>query len=665
MEDSFRNPFSDYNANVMDTNKILDYWCSPFAFFKLPVSEEDIYRHAMPIVFMGGRGTGKTMFLKYFSYHTQRDEALREADGKNRRAVMSYLQSRGGIGFYLRFDGPMLRSFEGKGVAPEAWDAIFTQYFELQVCKSYVEVILDLVKREQVDQKGVEEQFVPRVAERLGRQDRKARRVEDILNMVEDALEEITTFRAKIGFSDVPFVPSQAFASQDLSFGVVEIARETIEELRDGLNFVVLLDEYENYLARQQVVVNTLLKFVRAGITFRIGMRLQGFHTFATISANEFIMEGRDYSKYVFEDILVKDSDYRRFLTSVARKRLETVPIFKENKYLNISNFLGHAENLEEEAANLVKGEESKTRHFALLEYSDLSKSGLDKQSIDNVRGIIAKPDNPLLEMLNILWMIRGNGAHETKEAMKGYLDRRVSNPLAKKYKRDYADKYKLSLMFLLSSVYRKRKLYYSFNTFCFLSSGIVGNFIELCRKSFQYAYFENRDALLQKGAISNELQDRAARDLADTQLEMTSRIQTYGRNLYFFAKNLGNVFAEYHKDPLVRYPETNQFTLDASATSDGKLMEIFHSAVEWSIVQKKSTLQQRTPGAPRTDIYTLNRVFSPTFDLTYRTRGGYSMQFDASYLEALMTQDSVRSPLDSRKKAEPKEGFQPGLGLK
>ena len=665
IEDSYRNPFWDYNANVMDTKKILDYWCSPFAFFKTaPVSEEDIYRHNMPIVFMGGRGTGKTMFLKYFSYETQRDKALRETDGKTPGAIMSYLKSRGGIGFYLRFDGPVLRSFEGKGVSPEKWDAIFTQYFELQVCKSYIEVIADLVNRKQLSQKDIDDNFVACIARRLGGQDRHPKQIKDILDMVEDALEEITEFRAKIGFSEAEFVPKKAFASQDLSFGVVEIARKTIKEFGNDLNFVILLDEYENYLERQQVIVNTLLKFVRQGMTFRIGMRLQGFHTIATISRNEFIMEGRDYSKYVFEDILVKDREYRKFLWNVAKKRLENIPIFKEKNYLDISSFLGKEEHLEEEAAKLVKGEESKLKYFDLPEYSSRLRSKISDNLVDDTRKLIAKPDNPLLELLNVLWLVRGNEAQEIKKAMDEYLSGRVSSSLAKKYKRDYVDKYKLSLMFLLASVYHRRKMYYSFNTYCFLSSGIIGNFIELCRRSFQYAYFENRDALLNDGKISNEIQDRAARDLADTQLEMTKRIRDYGHNIYLFAKNLGNLFAEYHKDLLIRYPETNQFTIDASASGDEELRGILRSAIEWSIIQEKPTLQQRTPGAPRTNIYTLNRVFSPTFDLTYRTRGGHSEEFNTSDLKALMTQDGIKSQLGSKKKAK-KEGFQPEIGLK
>ncbi len=150
LEDSFKNPFSEYNASVMDSTKILDYWCSPLTFSKsTPINEFDIYQDKMPIVFMGGRGTGKTMFLKYFSYPTQREKARR--DNTDKDAIIKQIEQTKGLGFYLKFDGPALRSFEGKGIDQETWDNIFIHYFELQVCKKYIDGIYDLCKRDQLD----------------------------------------------------------------------------------------------------------------------------------------------------------------------------------------------------------------------------------------------------------------------------------------------------------------------------------------------------------------------------------------------------------------------------------------------------------------------------------------------------------------------------------
>ena len=179
----------------------------------------------------------------------------------------------------------------------------------------------------------------------------------------------------------------------------------------------------------------------------------------------------------------------------------------------------------------------------------------------------------------------------------------------------------------------------------------MTGNFIELCRRSFQYTYFEDRDTLLEDGRVLPDLQSRAARDLASSELEMIKRIPSHGNALYTFAKNLGNIFGEYHRDLFIRYPETNQFTIDMSSIEDVQLQKAFAAAIEWSVIQRKQILQQDVPGGHRTEVYTLNRVLSPIFDLTYRTRGGFSEDYDASHLSTMMTQENVRPRMSLDKK--------------
>jgi len=642
LEDSFKNPFSEYNASVMDSNKILDYWCSPLSFSKsTPIHEYEIYQDKMPIVFMGGRGTGKTMFLKYFSYPTQREKALRDDSGKG--AILRQIKLTKGFGFYLKFDGPALRSFEGKGIDTEKWDNIFIHYFELQVCKKYIDGIRDLCQRDQLDVNTINKKFVPNMASKLGRTPDELKTIENIAIEIEYQINEVNDFRRKVAFTETTFDPTTPYTSQDLSFGVVEIARNSIDALKD-VNFVLFIDEYENYSDSQQRIINTLMRFCQEYLTLRIGMRLEGFHTFATTSENEFIKENRDYRKIVFEEILIKDNDYRAFLLNVARKRLEAIPYFKEKGFVDISKILGAKENVEQEAISLIK--EDPRKHF------DIIKSVTGKSVSDEIYNKLKKTENPLLEMLNILWLLRGKTPDTIQQSMQEYIHKEKTDN-AKKYKRDYVDKYKYSLVFTLATHLHKNKQYYSFNTFCYLSSGIVGLFIELCRRAFQFAFFEKPEQLKENGIIPIELQTRATREVAIAELEMIKRIPKHGDRLHLLATNLGNIFSEYHKDIFIRYPETNQFSLSQDAISDKELKKTFDSAKEWSVVQKKPFPQGDAPGGPRTDLFTLNRIFSPIFNLSYRTRGGFSEEIDEPRLKEMMTHKNIK-PIVNLEKPTP-----------
>jgi hypothetical protein len=367
-------------------------------------------------------------------------------------------------------------------------------------------------------------------------------------------------------------------------------------------------------------------------------MRLEGFRTYYTNTKDDFIKEGRDYRETIFEEVINKDKGYHKFLKHIAQNRLEKIKLFKEKNLLDISSILGKSENLENEAKDLTIRIPDK--HFKLI--SELSSK--DKKLLRNKK-------NPLLELLNILWFKRGRKPNEINKAMNDYLTKEKTE-LSKKYKRDYVDKYKLSLTILLSSIYRKNKMYYSFNTFAFLSSGIVGHFIELCRKSFQYAEFENREMLFNEGKISKYQQDKAAKDVASTELKMTQRIENHGGFIYRFILNLGNIFRDYHIDKGIKYPETNQFTIDKDLLPS-EYRDAFNATLRWSVIQRKSKLQQPSPGKHIKDIYTINRIFSPIFNITYRTRGGHSVQFKPSDVQQMMELDEFKISIKKNKETD------------
>ena len=64
----FKNPFDDYNANVLDPELIMQYWFTPFSTGALKdFDEKRFFTQKMPIILQGSRGSGKTTILKYFS----------------------------------------------------------------------------------------------------------------------------------------------------------------------------------------------------------------------------------------------------------------------------------------------------------------------------------------------------------------------------------------------------------------------------------------------------------------------------------------------------------------------------------------------------------------------------------------------------------------------
>jgi hypothetical protein len=625
MNDSYRNPFSGVNAVQLGTHSILEYWCSPFSFDLFPdLTEAGVYEDEMNIVFMGGRSTGKSMLLRYWSFPVQVVKA--QAEGCS---ILELLKRNRGIGYYFRIDGPTLRSFQGSGLDDDHWASVFTHYFELIVSRQYLEAIATLGKDDTVSQQIADSSFILKVCDLLEFSGNHG--LDQVLEEIDRRIRSVDKFRAKVAFYQTGFQPDgPAFSSGTLSFGIPELIISCISAF-EKLNLVILLDEYENFSVPQQMVINTMLRFTRPQIKFRIGMRLEGFRTFNVVGKEDFIKEGREYRKVVFEDISTRQN-YLRFLTEIVKRRLEHVEPLRVRGFTDIKSILGARENLEDEARELSRGDPNRiSKYFS-------SRPGMSKQDVERVRN----RQNPLLELLNMIWLTRGKTADEVLLAMREYLDGKRTES-ANKYRGDYINKYKLSLVFLLCSIYKKEKQYYSFNTFSFLSSGIVGQFLELCRRSFAIAEWNDTDAFLKEGKISKLDQTRAAVDFSLAEKQQIIRIEDHGGAVSRFVENIGSIFRSYHSDPRLRYPELNQFAINIGAITDERLKTAMQAAIRWSIIQKARKMHRSAPGEPFQDTYALNRILSPLFQISYRTRGGRSVLIDEKRLTELMSGERIR----------------------
>ena len=650
MKDSYRNPFDGINASQLNDKAILEYWCSPFR-YKLfsDLREEDIFIGQLNSIIVGGRSSGKTMLLRYASYNVQLQLALNEASEKN--SVVKYFVDKGGVGIYKRIDGSALNDFNSKNIPEERKYALFTHYFEMNICYEYLSFISALDEGNHIE---INSEFIRELGEVLG--ESKIKSIAECLVYLDNEIKRVDNYRSRLPFYEkLELDADTIFAAATLTYKVPEIISRHIHEFRN-LNFVLLIDEYENFAESQQRMINTLLKFTKPNIKFRISMRPEGFNTRRTVSDKDVIEEGREFKEINFDNDTLNNTDYDKFIIDVCRKRLMDVKIFRDSDKIDISAFLGLREDLEDEALSLTR--KYPGRHFRLKKYN-LTKSEMDQ---------LKCPEQPLLEMLNLLWLNKGHSVKEISKAMRDYLDNKKnsnSNSLLRKYRMDYIDKYKLSLMFLLASVYHKTKMYYSFRTFSFLSFGMIGHFLELCNEAFKYAAFEDREMLISEGRISKEAQTKAAFEVSSYQLKKTASTPEYGNEIYLFINNIGNIFRSFHLDFQIKYPETNQFSVDYLLVKNEKCREAFRHAIRWSAIRKKKAKQRTAPSKDKGDIYTINRIFSPVFGITYRTRGGFSYELSPQELEKYMTQKvepNKEFPLRSKRKAKDELGNLPSL---
>ena len=394
----------------------------------------------------------------------------------------------------------------------------------------------------------------------------------------------------------------------------------------NSLLFVFIIDEYEN-ASQYQKEINSLIKQVdeKDRITYRIGVRPNGIITTETNIGEEYIQNNRDYLLYSLSISMDNKqmSHYKSFLRDVANKRLQKVPLLVDLGLANIELLLGKKETPEEEARNIVK---KRKNHFQAILGNNYSDNEMEEIYIS-----LKNDDNPLLEMLNLLWFKRGKKANDINIAMNSYINNNyhIKTTLAYKYYMDYVNKYKFTLLYMLISIYGAQKQYYSFNTFAYLSTGAINDFISLCRNTF-YQLDEQFFLDMQETKqihIDTKYQTQGAYETSVEQLNKIKMCNDNGNKMYCFAMNLGNLFREYHKDLDAKYPETNQFAFSdiIMIYEDTESQGILNSLLRWGVIIKKNRLQSLSIGQRKGEIFLLNKIFAPLFNISYRTRGGYN----------------------------------------
>lgn len=657
--DTFNNPFDEYNANSIEPDRILALWCTPFESELITGFSESRFRtEKMPIVLQGLRGTGKTMILKYCSYSVLKERAKNSRNG----SILSTVKREKSVGFYFRCDDSFINTFTNVfSTQPRVtWAGFFEHYLELQFCRHLTTVVRDIVF-ESVNPKDTEQLILACINSQISSILRCTFcSIKDIDDYLDNEIHYIDHFKNDAIFSDEPFSPSILLKLFTISEPIINSLCASVPGLNDTL-FLILIDEFENLGEDIQKLINTAIKFSRKRISFRVGRRSEGIATTATVNDREYLRNGHDYylAEIQKQLSLKKQKDFFR---SIADKRLSlTSDIVNENGIIGI---LGDKENLDNECLSICKG---KTEHLSII-LSENSALRIDVDLKRAVIDIIHTPDNPIAETINALWVIRSkddpiDAAKKAHSAMEDFFAKN-DNDNSRKYKNDYENKYRYAITVLISSLYKRKKMYYGFNAIVHLSDGNTRTFINICRAIINDALFYERDSFQANNTISSEAQNRAICNYSSQEFNDVCSIIKYGNNIRSLILNIGNVMTEYHRDKRARYPETTQFVFNKLAL-DKHERDVIDVAESWSMIIRRSRTQRVSAGIDRKgDIYYINRAFCPIFGISYRVRGGVNVQFSAEEMQSMMISLSTPKKLSHQEKNKRSSDFDGQLSL-
>jgi hypothetical protein len=536
-----------------------------------------------PCILEGGRGTGKTTVLRLLAHEGQ------YALGGHKAQVFD---ENSFLGFYERVDTNRVRAFRGPEIPEETWIRIFAHYLNLRLVHSVL-------------------RFTTWYADHLGREDlicgELAEMVAASLNLDEasDQATLVKTVRAGLLKleAEVNNVGEGVPTGLSMQKAPVDVLMEGLGRSLPGKDFFFLFDEYENFSAYQQRVVNTFIKHSGTSYTFKVGVREFGLRTKETLNPSEQLTSPADYVKIRIADKL-GGSNFSEFAAQVCNSRLARLKAARPDSPMDIRRVLPGLS--EEEEAIRLKVDAVLAKPLASL------RSKLTKVEWDDFSAA------PRLEQLLVIRWGEGQG-EPVEELVRDYLKgspewtNRVNN-------------YSYALLFTLQRGRGRggiQKYYCGWEVFTALAAGNIRYLLELVEQTLLLQVEEGGH--LGK-PVDQAVQTRAAQRVGRKNLTELEGLSVHGARLTKLVLGLGRIFQLLALEPIGHTPEVNEFEVSEGDPAEPAVTkdvdELLPFAVsQLALLRKPGTKLSNDPSDTRDYDYRLHPIFSPTFVFSHRQK--------------------------------------------
>lgn len=623
------------NANSLSQNRAEEFGYDLSRDFVLPPIFEsiDFKKSIKSKIFIGGRGCGKTMLLRYLSHQTTFSPS---------KEIIT-LSDLDNIGIYWKVDTHMVHQLQKRGLQSDIWQSAFEHIVTLFSCievfkslESLAESKFELFETKDLDK--LELCFLNKL------EDNAPKSFYELKEFFKSKITEFELWLRNVRTGSTPYFYPKSFILL-----LIDDLKEQNELFKNSI-FNFFIDEYENLVEYQQEIINTWVKHSEAPVIFHLAMKRNAFRTKKTVSS-ESLSEVHDYRIHDLEDFQEGKKGFVLFAAEILLYRLQSQVNFKgfdfkpnllisptgfnERKSTDYrTNILGIVESIfprlsKKELANLIADDKNlkfrlfeklnlvlKTRKSSLtandfILYDDLRISLICLSMLhrDNI-----KPDELYKQVQNYKLGKSSNFNNSTDWIQNNFVG---------------------SYLYFYSSLNRVCPLYTGFRTFCEMSNGNIRHLTELCYKTFLRASDSNSaDIIVEIWKITIDHQAQAAKQASTTFLNEIKTFGRYGNQLHTFVQRLGTLFSLAHKNPRQSEPEQNHFSIVKGSNRSENSSMLLNEAIKWSVVFEYKSTKKKSDYNPDYSDYVLNPIYAPYFHISYRKKR--KLDFSVETLDTL-----------------------------
>lgn len=524
------NPFYEIKSSNLPDKSIVDYWVD----ISNSETKQDSFKKLLapesptPMYLLGGKGTGKTHILRYYSYNAQKARAE-----KDNLPLTTQIKRDGFISIYIELGHFGFERFKGAGLSEKIWNEWYFYYINLLFSELYLENILDLINssQESLDSNSNQEKFRSIINKFFFKEDlfQKQNFQEDIKLIYQLISKSRLELNKKISYIQTGI--EQNFSGMKLLFDTREnhffdivFAIQTSFSGLEGIRVLFLIDQFEDLSEEQQVFVNTFLRHVKFPeiISLRVSGRLYAIKTNKTYSDNERVLASEVTTRFI-EHFTIEDSDKRKthklFSKRICQKRVQQIQGIElvEDKIEDAFE-KNHFRLIEEKI--IKKHPDSYKRPYFDILSKQLEDIGVSEEKIEYIISNLLYQSSPLMEKKNLYlfyqrWAKRKDleaSSEEIKNSLKVYLEDKHKKTLHSSQTLSHVEE---DLMYQLLSAYRQPIHYCGFETILQMTQSNPRAFINIMKHLYEHADFAG-ESVFSGEALSCKVQNRAIREVSE-----------------------------------------------------------------------------------------------------------------------------------------------------
>jgi len=314
-ENLYRNPFllvraEDFNHNYAKLARL----------FQNCPEWDSIQSRTENVFIEGGRGTGKSMFLRRLTAQASLAAGRLQKSGADFEGVgVDY------FGVYVKLTRGYYEQFTSIETINSKVASIFAQHeLNIEIFDAFVDTLQWLINEGALPSAAEQADSLTQELKSLLPRSPAVRTLADLQNVaVRFEQDQITTYYREKAFGrDVAY---QGSGCETVGFlrQLSQIFRRRLFPRRE-IRLFILIDEFESLLEIQQIALNTVMKMRLPDLTTKVAVRKTGRKTAETFTPSDPIQQPRDYTE-VRLDYDVTLPEYSKLLEGIAAKRLEDV----------------------------------------------------------------------------------------------------------------------------------------------------------------------------------------------------------------------------------------------------------------------------------------------------------------------------------------------------